>query len=271
MDRSVHVSRRVSRGGAEIAEIRLARPRRGNALDEVMLGEIAEAAADLARDPALRAVLLTGEGRHFCAGADLNWMRRGACMAEADNLRDARHLVTALRGLSALPMPVIAVAQGCTYGGGLGLLACADMVLAEEAATFRFSEPCLGLVPAVIGPFVVRAIGVRRARGRFLAAEAFGARAALADGLVHEVVAADALPERVEALLASVAACGPEALRGCKSLLGQLQEHDGLSEEAESTCRLIARLRVGAEAQEGMAAFLAKRRPAWIPAVGEAA
>ncbi|WP_342151810.1 enoyl-CoA hydratase-related protein [Methylorubrum sp. SB2] len=153
-------------------------------------------------------MLLTGEGRHFCAGADLNWMRRGACMGEADNLRDARHLVTALRGLAALPMPVIAVAQGCTYGGGLGLLACADMVLAEEAATFRFSEPCLGLVPAVIGPFVVRAIGVRRARRRFLAAEAFDARDALADGLVHEVAAAD-------------------ALRGCKSLLGQLQEHTG--------------------------------------------
>ncbi|ACL63219.1 enoyl-CoA hydratase-related protein [Methylobacterium nodulans] len=270
MDQSVVVHRRALPGGAPVAEIRLMRPERGNALDEDMLGRIARIAQDLAGEEALRAVLLTGEGRHFCAGADLGWMRRAAELSGAENLRDAAHLDRALGSLAALPVPLIAVVQGCCYGGGLGLISCADVALAEASATFRFSEPRLGLVPAVISPFVVRAIGLRRARRRFLTAEPFGADEAWADGLVHEVLPAPAMQGRIEALVAAIAACGPQALRQCKALLARLERHDGLADETDHARALIARMRTTPEAQEGMAAFLAKRPPAWAAASPDA-
>ena len=254
-----------------VAELRLVRPERGNALDEIMLGEIAEACAALARDRALRAVLLTGEGRHFCVGADLRWMRRAAGMSPDENVRDAEVLDAALSGLSALPVPLVAKVQGCSFGGGIGLLCCADVVLAETGATFCFSELRLGLVPAVISPYVVRAIGVRRARRRFLAAEVFAAATALEDGLVHEMLDATALQARTATILEAIASCGPTALRECKALLDRLQARDNFTAETLPNRQLIARLRATEEAQEGMTAFLAKRPPAWLkPSAGAA-
>ena len=162
MTRPVHVTRSTARNGAVIGELRLARSERGNALDEAMLDAITDGCAELAGDSALRAVLLTAEGRHFCAGADLAWMRRAAELSDEENVSDAGRLDAALDALAGLPIPLVAKTRGCAYGGGVGLLCCADIVLAETGATFRFSEPLLGLVPAVISPYVVRAIGLRR-------------------------------------------------------------------------------------------------------------
>lgn len=270
MERSVEITRRLTRNGAAIAELRLARPERGNALDEAMLRAITRACSDLAQDEALRAVLVSGEGRHFCAGADLDWMRRAGSMKPEENLHDAALLEWALSSLVALPVPVVAKTQGCAYGGGIGLLCCADIVLAETGSRFRFSEPLLGLAPAVISPYVVRAIGVRRARRRFLAAEVFDATAAVADGLVHEALAKTDIEARTEAILENVAACGPNALRECKALLDRLQNRDGLEAEALPNRRLIARLRVMPEAREGMAAFCTSRRPSWAGAPASA-
>ncbi|MBG0807888.1 enoyl-CoA hydratase/isomerase family protein [Methylosinus sp. H3A] len=266
MTQPVHVTRSTTRNGSVIGELRLARPERGNALDEAMLDAIAKGCAELASDGALRAVLLTAEGRHFCAGADLAWMRRAAELSDDENILDAERLDAALGALAGLPAPLVAKAQGCAYGGGIGLLCCADVVLAETGATFRFSEPLLGLVPAVISPYVVRAIGLRRTRRRFLAAEAFDAVQALEDGLVHEVLDAAALEARTRALLDSIASCGPVALRECKALLDRLQARDNLGAETIANRRLIARLRTTSEAHEGMAAFLGRRPPAWLAA-----
>ncbi|WP_159726815.1 enoyl-CoA hydratase-related protein [Methylosinus sp. Ce-a6] len=264
MTRPVHVTRSTARNGSAIGELRLARSERGNALDEAMLDAIAEGCAELAGDGALRAVLLTAEGKHFCAGADLAWMRRAAELSDEENVLDAERLDAALDALAGLPTPLVARTQGCAYGGGVGLLCCADIVLAETGATFRFSEPLLGLVPAVISPYVVRAIGLRRTRRRFLTAEAFDAVQALEDGLVHEVLDAAALEVRTSALLDSITSCGPVALRECKALLDRLQARDHLGADTIANRRLIARLRTTSEAQEGMAAFLGRRSPAWV-------
>jgi methylglutaconyl-CoA hydratase len=265
----VHITRSTARNGSVIGELRLARPERGNALDEAMLDAIANGCAELAGDGALRAVVLTAEGKHFCTGADLAWMRRATELTDDENILDAERLDAALNALVGLPAPLVAKVQGCAYGGGIGLLCCADIVLAETGATFRFSEPLLGLVPAVISPYVARAIGLRRARLRFLTAEAFDARQASHDGLVHEVLDATALEARASALLDSIASCGPVALRECKALLGRLQARDDLDGETIANRRLIARLRTTSEAHEGMAAFLSRRPPAWSASAAE--
>jgi methylglutaconyl-CoA hydratase len=194
----------------------------------------------------------------------LHWMQRAIEMSHEENLRDAEHLDAALHALSSLPAPLVAKAQGCVYGGGIGLLCCADIVLAESNVSFRFSEVRLGLAPAVISPYVVRAIGARRTRRRFLTAEAFSAVDALNEGLVHEVLDEAALDARVTSIIEAIASCGPTALRECKALLDRLQSRDDFATERLPNRRLIARLRATSEAQEGMTAFLAKRPPSWI-------
>jgi methylglutaconyl-CoA hydratase len=244
-----------------VARITLRRPEVRNALDEVMIAELARAFGELA--PSVRAVVLAGEGSAFCAGADAAWMKKSRAYTEEENVRDAAALAAMLRAVDECPRPVLARVHGAALGGGSGLVAACDIAVAAEGATFGFTEVRLGLVPAVISTFVLPRIGIGAARRYFLTGERFGAKEAREMGLVHEVAGADALDARVDALVAEILQAGPEAAAAAKRLL---REVPGLPREQafEHTARLIARVRAGAEAQEGLAAFLEKRKPRWV-------
>jgi methylglutaconyl-CoA hydratase len=250
------------------ARIALDRPRTHNAFDDELIGELTAELDMLARDAALRAVVLTGAGASFSAGADANWMKRMAAASEAENIADSERLAALMRTLNFLPQPTIARVNGAAIGGGVGLVACCDIAIAADTAKFALSEVRLGLVPAVISPYVVAAIGARQARRLFVNAETIDAHEALRIGLVHRVVAADRLDEAVAGELDRLAKGAPQAQREAKQLAlraaGMTREsaQRGDSENAA----LIARLRVGAEGQAGLSAFLNKQPPAWIQA-----
>jgi methylglutaconyl-CoA hydratase len=210
-------------------------------------------------------VILAGAGKSFSAGADLNWMQRAAGYDEERNRADARALELMLRLIDDCPKPVIAMVHGAAIGGGVGLVAACDIAVAGEAAQFATSEVRLGIVPAVIAPFVVRAIGPREARRWFLTAERFGAAEARRIGLVHEVVAADQLEARVAAMVGELLKGGPEALASAKQLVRLVEMMpQGGSIRAEATVGVIAERRASDEGREGIGAFLEKRKPAWI-------
>lgn len=253
----------IKRHGA-VLHLTLDRPERHNAFNEHLIAALTQALEQASQDPGLRALVLAGNGRSFSAGADLDWMARLARASEADNLGDAQALATLMRTLDSLPLPTIAAVQGAAYGGGVGLAACCDIVIASDDARFALSEVRLGLLPAVISPYVIAAIGPRQARRWFATGQAFDAQRALAIGLVHEVVPADGLEAAVDAQLQLLLQAAPQACRAAKQLVAAvINETDPARLDAHNAA-LIARLRAGAEGREGLAAFLDKRPANWI-------
>jgi len=253
---------------AGVRELALARPEVHNAFDDALIAELTAAIEDAGRDPAVRALVLTGRGASFSAGADLNWMRGMAAAGEADNLADSLRLARLMRSLQFCPKPTLARVNGAAYGGGVGLLACCDLAIGVEGAKFGLTEVKLGLVPAVISPYVVAAIGLRQARRLFLTGEILDATEAQRIGLLHRVVAPEALDEAVQATLALLAKAGPLAQVEAKRLaLGMAGLDEAAAERIDrDNAALIARLRVSPEGQEGLGAFLARRAPAWAAA-----
>lgn len=256
---------RIERRG-RVAHVELDRASVHNAFDDVLIAELTAALQELDGDDAVRALVLTGAGNTFSAGADLNWMRRMAGATAADNRSDALGLAALMRTLNFLGKPTIARVNGSAYGGGVGLIACCDHAIATPAAKFSLSEVKLGLVPAVISPYVVAAIGLRHARRLFVSGEVFDADYALRIDLVHELVAAEELDAAVERALHFLAKGGPLAQREAKQLA---LRQAGMTLEAQhardlENAELIARLRVSPEGQEGLGSFLDKRPPRWV-------
>ena len=250
-----------------VARLRLDRPELHNAFDDAMVAGLVDALLALGADPAVRVVVLEGAGASFSAGADLHWMRRMAAAGETANRDDALALAGLLRALDELPKPTIARVHGAAFGGGVGLVAACDIAIGVPEAKFGLTESKLGLLPAVISPYVVAAIGPRQARRWFATAEIFDAAEAQRIGLLHQVVAADALDAAVQRQVDLLLKAGPRAAANAKSLVRTVAANDG-----SPTCRdeldaanaeLIAALRVSPEGQEGIAAFLEKRPPGW--------
>ncbi len=246
-----------------VATVTLARPEVHNAFDDALIARLAEILDELGASRAARVVVLRSEGRSFSAGADLEWMRRMAGYSEERNHADALALAHMLRRLASLRQPTVAAVQGAAFGGGAGLVACCDIVVASGAARFSFSEVKLGLIPATISPFVLRAIGARRARALFLTGEVFGAEVAERIGLVHRVVEAESLESATGEVASSLAGYGRQTL----AAIGALVDHvDGRALDGgllEETAARIAAQRASAEGREGIAAFLDKRPPRW--------
>ena len=253
----------IERRGA-VATLWMDRPAVFNAFNEQLIAELAAACAELDADASVRVVVLAGRGKHFSAGADLNWMRRAADSTEAENLADSRKFAAMLRALSGLSKPTIARVQGAALGGGTGLAAACDMAIAADNASFATSEVKFGIIPAVISPYVLRAIGPRHALRYFQSAERFGALEAKAMGLVNEVVTVDELDAAVDRLVQALLACGPQAQFAAKQLIAALTGRPIDDAVGEETATRIARQRATAEAREGFAAFFDKRAPAWM-------
>jgi methylglutaconyl-CoA hydratase len=254
---------RVERRDDGVASVTLARPAIHNAFNEVMIAELTSALVALGDDASVRAVLLKAEGKSFSAGADLDWMKRMATYGLPENLADAKALAGLMRTLNDLPKPTIACVQGAAFGGGVGLVACCDMAVAVEGSLFCLSEVKLGLIPAVISPYVIAAIGARASRRWFLTAERFDSAEAHRLGLVHQLVAAEDLDAAVEALLARLRDGAPEAQSAAKDLIFAVADRPVTDALVADTAQRIAGLRSGPEGREGIAAFLEKRAPAW--------
>jgi len=234
-----------------------------NAFDPRLIHELTAALDALAADQSVRVVVLTGAGPSFSAGADLNWMRGMAAASAADNRADALTLAHLMRTLDELPKPTIARVHGAAFGGGVGLVACCDVAIGVDSARFGLTESKLGLLPAVISPYVIAAIGARQARRWFASAETFDAQTAWRLGLLHEVVSADVLDAAVARQVALLLKAAPLASASAKRLVREVAaSHDRAVLDA-ANADLIARLRVSAEGQEGLSAFLDKRTPAW--------
>jgi methylglutaconyl-CoA hydratase len=249
-----------------IAIVVLARPDVHNAFDATLIRELTQALEAIDADAEVRAVILLGEGKSFCAGADLNWMRKMAGYGAAENLADAMALAGMLRTLHRLGKPTIARVHGSAFGGGVGLIACCDIAFAAHDATFALSEAKLGLIPATIAPYVVEAIGARQARRYFLSAERFTAAEAFRIGLVHDIYPLDELDGRINELLGALLLAGPRAQAECKELIRAVASRTIDDKVIADTASRIARVRGSAEGKEGVAAFLGKRSPAWVPA-----
>jgi methylglutaconyl-CoA hydratase len=244
----------------------LNRPECHNALHAGLITELSRAVQQLAQDSGVRAVVLAGRGANFCAGADLTWMQQQAAAGFDANLEDARRLAELLAALGQLSKPLIARAHGVAVGGGLGLIAICDIAIGARDAKFGTTEVRLGLTPSTIAPYVLEAIGERAARRYMLTGERFDAAEALRIGLLHEAVEAEALDARIAALIEALRAAAPRAQAHSKQLLQQLRGlPSGAAEVRELTARSIAGVRAGDEAREGMAAFLARRKPSWAP------
>ncbi len=261
MSESVQIDRQ---GG--VARVTMQRPEVHNAFDDRLIAELTAALQALDRDPAVRAVVLTGAGSTFSAGADLNWMRAMAGASEADNLADSLRLATLMRTLNFLSKPTVARVNGSAYGGGVGLIACCDIAIGIDGAKFSLSEVKLGLVPAVISPYVIAAIGARQSRRLFLTAEVFDATEAERIGLLHQRFGCAQLDEGIDRALHWLGKGGPVAQHEAKQLA--LRVAGTTPESAERLDRdnaaLIARLRVSAEGQSGLNAFLDKQAPTWV-------
>jgi methylglutaconyl-CoA hydratase len=248
-----------------VAVVALARPEVHNAFNETLIAELTATLRALDADPAVRVVVLAGQGRSFCAGADLTWMQRMAGYGDAENLADAGALAAMLATLDRMAKPTIARVHGAAYGGGVGLVACCDVAIAVQEATFSLSEARLGLIPATIGPYVVAAIGARQARRYFLTAERFTAAEAFRIGLVHDIVPADVLDQRLDALIDALLVAGPRAQAEAKALIQAVSARPVDDSLIADTVRRIATVRASAEGREGVSAFLQRRPPAWLP------
>ena len=248
-----------------VAIVVLNRPAVHNAFNETLVAELTAALRALDGDSAVRAVVLAGAGESFCAGADLNWMKKMAGFSRAQNLADAHALAAMLATLDTLSKPTIARVHGAIFGGGVGLVACCDIAIGTQDAVFAFSEARLGLIPATIGPYVIEAIGVRAARRYFLTAERFSAAEAYRLGLLHDLALPEELDARVNELLGTLLAAGPRAQAECKLLLRAIANRPVDARVIADTAERIARIRGSPEGREGIAAFLAKRKAAWVP------
>lgn len=246
-----------------VARLILAQPEKHNAFDDAIIAAFTEALERVGNDASVRVVVLSGEGKSFSAGADLEWMRRMADYEDAENLADARALAAMLQRLNDLPKPTIARVQGATFGGGVGLVACCDIAIASEAAIFCLSEARLGLTPSTISPYVVAAMGAHNARRYFLTSERFDGVAAERIGLVHMVTKPDQLDAAVDDFIAALLQNGPMAIAECKELIRRVAAGPVDVAMIEDTAQHIARVRASAEGKEGVRAFLEKRPAAW--------
>ena len=247
-----------------IATITLTQPEIRNAFSDEVIAEITQAFTSAGERPDVRAIVLAAEGPAFCAGANLNWMRRMADFSRDENRVDAGLLAEMLRTIYECPKPTIARVQGDVYAGGMGLVACCDMAVAAEAAGFCLSEVKIGLIPATISPYVIRAMGPRASHRYFLTGERFSAQEAWRIGFVHEVVAAEELDSVVDGWLKHLLSAGPAAVRACKRLVLDVAEREINEQLIAATVESIADIRASSEGKEGVQAFLNKRKPAWV-------
>ena len=252
----------ISRQGA-VVRVMLARPEVRNAFNEALIAELTDTFTGLSADAAVRAVVLGGEGKAFCAGADLGWMRAMADYSWDENHADASKLAGMLHAVYSCPVPVVGRVHGDCYAGGVGLAAVCDVLVAAQGVTFCLSEARLGLLPATIAPYVVRALGEQAARRYFVTAERFDAATAHRLGFVHEVVAPDAIDAQVDEIVATLVANGPMAVKACKRLVQDVAHRPITPELRADTARRIADIRASDEGREGVQSFLGKRAPAW--------
>lgn len=246
-----------------VAQLVLNRPEVHNAFDDTMIQELIQALDLFAANPAVRVLLLRSSGKNFSAGADLAWMRSMADKNYAENLLDAGELAKLMQKLDNFPAPTIALVQGAAFGGAVGLVACCDIAIASDKASFCLSEVKIGLIPAVISPYVVRAIGERASRRYFLTAERFFAAEALHLGLLHQVVSDDELHGVSDAMVQTLLGNSPAAVKAAKNLIFTVANQPTTQTLIDETSRRIAAIRVSGEGQEGLSAFLQKRTPAW--------
>jgi methylglutaconyl-CoA hydratase len=256
---------KIERRGAA-AWVWMNRPELHNAFDETLIAELTSAFEELDADPAVRAIVLAGEGKSFSAGADLNWMKRQGAAPLEDNLSDARRLATLFRTISMCRTPTLARVHGAALGGGMGLASACDICVASTKAQFATSEVRLGIIPAAIGPYVVRAIGERHAYRYFQSAERIGAERAREIGLAHEVAEPEALDAKVQEIVDALLAGGPLAQAAATDLIRAVAHKPVDDAVVEDTARRIASLRATPEAREGLTAFLEKRPAEWVPA-----
>ena len=254
---------RISAQGG-IATVVLSRPDVRNAFNDEVIAELSQAFIQLGDDPQVRAIVLMAEGPAFCAGADLNWMRRMADYSREENEQDAEKLAFMLRTIYECPKPTIARVQGDVYAGGMGLVACCDMAVSVDTANYCLSEVKLGLIPATIGPYVIRAMGPRASHRYFLTAERFSAAEARRIGFVHEVVPADQLDATVSTWVQALMAASPNAIKECKKLVQYVADRDITRLLIDHTVKAIADIRASDEGKEGVQSFLNKRKPAWM-------
>ena len=246
------------------ATVTLNRPEVRNAFNDEVIAELTRTFTQLGQDPQVRAIVLAAEGPAFCAGADLNWMRRMADYSHAENLLDAAQLAEMLRVIYTCPKPTVARIQGDVYAGGMGLVAACDMAVSVDSANYSLSEVRLGLYPATISPYVIRAMGARAAHRYFLTAERFDAVEALRIGFVHAVVSMDQLDTRVAELTNVLVSVSPNAVKECKTLLHDVAGQDIDAALIARTVEGIASIRASAEGKEGVQSFLQKRKPDWL-------
>ena len=245
-----------------VGKITFNRPEVHNAFNEIMIAELTDFFQSL--DPELKLILLSGKGSSFCAGADLNWMKKMKTYSWDENLEDSIKLYKMLDTIKTCPIPLVARVHGAALGGGAGLLSVCDYVIAEKKTKIGFTEVRLGLLPAVISPFVIRKIGESWAKSCMISGEIFGTHRAFHAGLIHDMVSEEELDKRVEQTVSNILRVGPQAVRQCKSLIEYVSNRLDSQELCDYTCRTIAKVREGDEAQEGMSALLEKRSPRWI-------
>jgi len=251
------------------ATVMLNRPDVHNAFDPEMVDALAQALKQLEANPAVRAVVVTGAGKNFCAGADIEHMKKSARFSRSQNLENARATARMLHTLHALAKPTIACVRGAARGGGVGLVAACDIALAERGATFRLSEVKLGIVPAMISPYVIAAMGQHHARRYMLSGEEFDSAEAFRTGLVHDICEEPELNALVGRMLAHLYSSGPNAIAAVKKLMPEVAGRRIDEALVETTAQRLAEIRTTAEAQEGLTAFLEKRRASWVTPASE--
>lgn len=255
---------RVEARSPGVACVTMARPAVFNAFDEAMIGELDAAFAALEVDPSVRVIVLAGDGKHFSAGADLQWMQRASQATLEWNVADARRFAGMLGRIEACPKPTVARVHGAALGGGIGLAAACDIAIASDNASFAVSEAKFGILPSVIGPYLTNAVGKRQAKRLALTTERIGATEALEMGLVQRVVVPERLDTAIDEVVQNLLVGGPQAHREIKQLFAQLHQGPVTAEVRELTAQTIARVRGTDEAREGFAAFLGKRPAPWI-------
>lgn len=247
-----------------VATVTLDRPEVHNAFDDMLIARLTEVFRELGGKDDVRVVVLTAEGKSFSAGADLGWMRRMAGYSDEENQRDAMGLALMMEAIDRCPKPTLAVVQGAAYGGGVGLISACDIAIASDRATFSLSEVRLGIIPAVISPYVLAAISERAARRYFLTGERFSCTEAKRIGLVHECVQDDKLAEARDLMVGALLQCGPKAQAHAKDMIHVVRNSESGPDLMRFTARCIAQVRASDEGREGLSAFLEKRKPRWI-------
>ena len=255
---------RIDYPTTQVANLILARPEKHNAFNEEMITALIQTLEKLAQNKEIRVLLVSAEGKNFSAGADIHWMQKMKNYTEAENLSDAEQLAILMQRLKHFPKPTIAVVNGATFGGGIGLIACCDLAIAAHTATFCFSEVKLGLIPAVIAPYIKQVISTRHIQRYFLTAETFSAEKALSMGLLHQICDSDQVYNTALTLTKKMLNNSPAALSKVKQLITLTQNTSDFCSLQQETCQMIAKIRVSVEGQEGLQAFLEKRKPDWM-------